>query len=335
MSPLRLSVLLPFKDAADTLQEAAESLLEQTEPRWELIAVDDGSTDHSREILQKLNDPRIHVLANQGSGIVDALNTGIPRCQAPWIARMDADDRCHPERFEAQLLHGENHPDLSVIGCLVTAFPTQETTGGMRHYLDWLNSLVNPDEIGREIFVESPIAHPSATLRADALRALGGYRGGDFPEDYDLWLRFHGAGHRLGKVNRPLLDWREGAHRLSRKDPRYRPDAFRRLKAQALARDWLQERREVQIWGAGPDGKKWRKALAEEGIDVVRFLDIDPRKIGGRIGNQVPVLDASEVDRYRGLPLLGAVGVKGARAEIRAILNALGWVEGTDHVFVQ
>jgi NADH/NAD ratio-sensing transcriptional regulator Rex len=102
-----------------------------------------------------------------------------------------------------------------------------------------------------------------------------------------------------------------------------------------LTRDWLGERREVQIWGAGPDGKKWRHALLKEGVRVVRFFDIDPRKIGGKVGDEVPVLDAQTVAEHRGIPLLGAVGVKGARAEIQTALNALGWVEGEDHFFVQ
>ncbi len=331
-----VSVVMPVFNAAPTLDEAIASVVAQTLADFELLAVDDGSTDGSVERLRAVasTDARVRVLARPHQGIVGALNGGIAAATAPYVARMDADDVCLPRRLREQVAWLDAHPDLAGVGCRVECFPPDAVTDGMRHYLAWLNGLVDPDAIAREIFVESPLAHPSVMLRRDVLAAVGGYRDGPFPEDYDLWLRLHAAGHRLGKVPEVLLGWRERGGRLTRTDPRYSADAFRRLKLSHLDA-FLRGRREVQICGAGPDAKAWGRLLAEAGIPVLRHFDVDPRKIGGRVAGRVPVLDWRLAAAHRDVPMLCAVGVKGRRPVIRLELDALGFREGVDYLFVQ
>lgn len=333
----RVSVLMPVRDAAPTLGAAMDSVRAQTLRDWELVAVDDGSTDGSLALLRDAarDDPRIRVLALPHGGIVAALNAGLAQVRAPLVARMDADDLCLPERLEAQVALLDARPDLGLVGCLIECFPADTVTDGMRHYESWLNSLVDPDHIARERLVESPLVHPSVVVRRAALEAVGAWREGPFPEDYDLWLRLLEAGVRMAKVPRVLLRWRDGEGRLTRTDPRYGRDAFMRLKSAHLARTFLAGRSAVQIWGAGPDGKRWRPMLAEAGVEVVRFFDIDPRKIGGRVGRQVPVLSWERVGEHRDTPLIAAVGAKGARAQIRAALLGARFHEGADYLFVQ
>jgi GT2 family glycosyltransferase len=222
-----------------------------------------------------------------------------------------------------------------VIGTGIAMFPADRVTAGMRHYEAWQNACISPEAIDREMYVESPLVHPSVMYRREMVLAAGGYRDADFPEDYDLWLRLHRSGIRMGKVPDVLVRWREGERRLTRTDPRYGRDAFPRLKAHHLARGWLAGRPEVQIWGAGPDGRRFRRALAAEGIRVARFLDIDPRKVGRVLGGGAPVVDAARVAEHRDLPLLVAVGVKGARALIRERLDAEGFRETIDYRCVQ
>lgn len=336
MDAPRVTVLMPVFDADATLDDAIESVRAQTLPAWELVAVDDGSTDGSLERLRDhaARDGRVRVVAAGRRGIVGALNAGLDAARAPWVARMDADDEMLPDRLAAQLALAEARPELGVVGCRVRAFPDGSVTDGMRHYLAWMDGVIEPADFVREMWVESPLAHPSVTFRRDVVRAAGGYRDGPFPEDYDLWLRLHGAGVAMAKVPRVLLRWREGPGRLSRRDPRYSQDAFRALKAAHLARR-LGDRREVRIWGAGPDGRRWRRALAAEGVRVACFYDIDPRKIGRVLGDGVPVLDARGAAEARDPLLLCAVGVKGARALIRAALDGAGMREGTDYLCVQ
>jgi glycosyltransferase involved in cell wall biosynthesis len=332
-----VSVLMPVRNAEATLEAALESVTAQTLGRWELVAIDDGSTDRSLEILSgaAARDPRIRLVARPPRGIVASLNEGLQLARAGLVARLDADDLCLPERLERQVAHAARHPDQVVIGCHVACFPRERVRPGMAHYEAWLNGLVEPLDIAREIFVESPLAHPSALMRREPVLALGGYRDGPFPEDYDLWLRVHASGHAIGKVPEVLVLWREGEGRLTRTDPRYSPLAFQRLKAEHLARGFLLGQARVQIWGAGRDGKTWRPALLAHGLEVARFYDVDPRKIGGRVGREVPVLAFSEIPRHRDEKLLCAVGVKGARAEMRAALVQMSLVEGADYLFVQ
>lgn len=335
MNDTLISVVLPFRDAAPTLAETLSSIAAQTHRNFELLAVDDHSADESATVARAFarQDPRVRLVETRGRGLVDALNTGVAEARGPWIARMDADDICHAERFARQLQLVESD-GLDVVGCAVSPYPGDDVTDGMAHYLDWVNGLVEHEQIAREMWVESPMVHPTVTLRTDVLRDVGGYRDGDFPEDYDLWLRLLLAGARFGKVDDALFHWRDQPTRLTRVDSRYSTDAFRRLKVEHLAASLLSAGK-CQIWGAGPDGKRWLPALEAKGVEVERFFDIDTRKIGGRVRSRVPVVSFRELDAHRGVPLLAAVGVKGARALIRAELSRLGWTEGLDWVAVQ
>jgi hypothetical protein len=195
--------------------------------------------------------------------------------------------------------------------------------------VEWLNALVDHPAIVRDLLVESPLAHPSVMMRADALRALGGYRDFDGPEDYDLWLRAHARGLRFGKDPAVLLDWRDGDARLTRRDPRYAPARFRALKLAALLAGPLRSAPPVVVWGAGPIGKAWARDLRAEGGTVAAFVEVDPRKIG-RVVHGAPVVPVAGATAVAGAVHLAAVGQRGARERIRAAAAALGLREGRD-----
>jgi hypothetical protein len=203
----------------------------------------------------------------------------------------------------------------------------------MRRYERWLNSLCTPEEVRNGLFVESPLVHPSVAMRADALRGLGGWRAFDGPEDYDLWLRALDAGLRFAKLPEALLGWRDGKMRLTRVDPRYAPARFLALKLDALARGPLAGARSVVVWGGGPVGKAWSRALRARGHGVAAFVEVDPRKIGGSL-HGAPVVAVEEASRLRGPLHLAAVGQRGARDRIRAAAARLGLEEERDLVAV-
>lgn len=330
-----VSVLLPCFNSAETLPEALESLERQTLEDFEVIAVDDGSSDGSLAVLRawEQRDRRLRIFTRPHLGIIQALNTGLQACQAPYVARMDADDRSHPRRLESQVRFLDDHPEVTVVSCLVRAFPHEEVRQGFGVYLEWVNSLVTCEEIGKQIFIESPLPHPSVTFRKDRVERAGGYQEHGWPEDYDLWLRLHLAGARFAKVPEVLLDWRERPARLTRTDSRYSLENFLRAKAHFLARGPLAGRQAVIIWGAGMMGRRLSKHLAREGACLAAFVDIDPHKIG-QTRRGLPVLAPEELPAFwrqcRQPALLAAVGARGARSLIRAHLEALGLLEGRD-----
>ncbi len=326
---------MPCRDAAETLEEALGSILSQTFRDFEVVAVDDGSRDETPRLLQAWGrrDPRVRPLLRPRLGIVAALSEGLAACRAPLIARMDADDRAHRERLARQVAFLEAHPEVAVVGCLVEAFPPEEVREGFRIYLEWQNGLVTPEDIAREIFVESPLAHPSVMMRREWLARAGGYQEHGWPEDYDLFLRLHLAGARFAKVPEVLLWWRERPDRLTRADSRYSVENFLRAKAHYLARGPLTERDAVLIWGAGQMGRRLSKHLLRQGVPLVAFVDIDPAKIG-RTRRGKPIISLADLPdwwrRYRRPAVLAAVGSRGARALIREQLTAMGLVEAQD-----
>ena len=330
-----ISVLMPCHNAAATLQTALNSLYVQTLQNIEIIAVDDGSNDETAAILRRQAEiePRLRIICQPHQGIISALNTGLADCLAPYIARMDADDYSYPERLERQLDYLESHANIAVVGCLVEGFPSENLREGFRIYIDWQNSLISNGDICREIFVESPMAHPSTTMRKSWVDGAGGYQENGWPEDYDLWLRLYLDGGQFAKVPEKLFRWRERPDRLTRTDRRYSLENFLRAKAHYLARGPLAEREAVIIWGAGMMGRRLSKHLQLQGAPLAAFVDIDPAKIG-RTRRGLPILAPDALPEFLGRfsdPIvLAAVGARGARALIRQRLNEIGLEEGAD-----
>lgn len=345
-----VSVLLPCRDAGETLEACLESLWRQSFGEFEVVAVDDGSRDATPEILDREagRESRLRVVSTAGEGIVPALSRAADEARAPLLARMDADDLAHGRRLELQVARLEESPDLAACGTGVRFFPRRRLGSGMRRYEAWLNSMDSPDRIRRELFVECPVAHPSLMIRSEALRDAGGYREEGWPEDYDLILRLHGAGMRCGNVARRLHLWRLGPERLSMSSERYSPDAFRRCKVHHLLGGALPAGRPVAVWGAGAVGKAFGLELMRQGGRVDAWVDLDPGKIGEEI-HGAPVLSPegftwraeawpwSGRDSGPGDPapegrpyVLAAVGTPGARGEIREWLASAGLEELAD-----
>lgn len=329
----RASFLVPVFDREHTLPQALDSLVAQTVTDWECLVVDDGSTDASAQVAHDhaARDERFRVLRLPHAGIVPALNEGLRHCRAPWVARFDSDDVAEPRRLELQLPLLEADPRLAVVDGQVEFFG--DVAEGNRHYAAWVNSMVEPEDIDRELLVECPVVHPAATLRKEAVLAVGGYRDGDFPEDYDLWLRLHAAGWRLRKVPEVLVHMRDHPIRLTRTDERYRQQGFREVRRMWLSLTVLATPRRVLLWGAGKEGRAWLRWLVEDrGCEVPAVVDISPRRIGGLKLGRIPVIAPEQIPEVEADLGLVAVGARGARQLIREQLALLkpDWVEGRD-----
>lgn len=330
-----ISVLVPVHNAQSTLDQALGSIAAQSYPEWEMLVVDDGSTDDSLRLLRawERRDRRIRLISLPArQGIVEALNHALSEARGEFVARMDADDVSLPRRFERQLEFMTSRA-VDAVGCRVRYFPDDLVQEGARRYEGWLNQLCGPVQHSLALFVECPLAHPTLMIRTEALRRLGGYVDRGWPEDYDLLLRLWAAGGRVDKVPEELLLWREGALRSSRTLEMYAPDAFRRCKAHYLRSTYLKDKPAL-IFGAGPIGKAMARCVAETGAEVCGFVDLDPRRIGQTIhGKRVFPRQVGLALRGRAFGL-AAVGRPGAREELAGVIRDAGWVEGEDFVSV-
>lgn len=334
MNQPAVSILLPVRNEARFLPAALDSLLRQSLENWELVAINDGSSDQTGSLLDELasRDRRIRVWHRPPSGLVSTLNFGLQQCRGDLVARMDGDDIAHPERLLRQCDELANHPDIDLTACRVRHFPRPQLSDGMLDYERWQNQHLRHDEMIRDLFVEAPFAHPSVMYRRQVISRLGGYHDQDWAEDYDLWLRMAQAGCRFSRRPETLLFWRDRPERLTRTASNCAPAAFRSCKAHYLRKGFLAEHSAVTLWGAGSAGKAWRKTLAATGIRVNRWLEVDPRKLGQTI-HQAPVKAPHEfvagTDK-----ILVTVGSKGARQQIRDRCRKLGLIEGADYLCV-
>jgi GT2 family glycosyltransferase len=207
----RVSVVLPVYDGGSFLTEAVESILAQGFGDFELIAIDDGSRDASGDILDCFAraDARVRVVHQANAGIIAALNRGLALARGELIARMDADDIAHPERFARQVAFLDASPDVAVVGCAVTLIDE-----GGKPVRD-IGYPVAPEAVAEFLETGSALAHPSVMMRRAAVLAVGGYRPAyRHAEDYDLWLRM-AERYRLANLPDCLLRYRHHQAKLS------------------------------------------------------------------------------------------------------------------------
>lgn len=200
-----ISAVLPVYNCEAYVREAVESILAQTFTDFELIIINDGSTDGSGAILRELatRDARIVLVERVNGGLVSALNDGVGRARGELIARMDADDVAMPERFALQHARMEAEPRLGLLGSFIRIM---DKTGRI---IRQGNYPVTPAETARFLEHGCPVAHPTVMMRREAVVKAGGYRKlFSHCEDYDLWLRISELGYGIANLPQPLLNYR-------------------------------------------------------------------------------------------------------------------------------
>ena len=183
----QLSVVMPVYNCARFIEAAVASILCQTHADFELLIVDDGSTDGTTGILRGLaaNDARIRLIEQENCGIVASLNRMISLACGEFMARMDGDDISLPDRFARQIAHLSAHPQIGAVGTQYVEIDGADvvTDPAIRHP-------VGPAAVRAGMMIEQPFSNPTVMFRAAALRAAGGYREAfRYCEDYDLFLR--------------------------------------------------------------------------------------------------------------------------------------------------
>lgn len=201
-----LSVVLPAYNAEAYLEPALRSVLEQSFRDFELIVIDDGSTDRTGELLGNFDDRRLQVIRHElNAGLIAGLNEGIEASRGRYIARMDADDICEPTRFQRQIDCLETHPEIGVLGTAIRVIDDQGRPGAA------FVMPVTPTDVEWAIPMLCPLAHPSVMMRTEFVKRAEGYSPAALhAEDYDLWCRLSRL-TQIANLREPLVSVRKHA----------------------------------------------------------------------------------------------------------------------------
>jgi glycosyltransferase involved in cell wall biosynthesis len=254
---------------------------------------------------------------------VNALNQGLEESTSELIARMDSDDEMHPARLLEQVSFLDNRDDIGLVATMVKHVPSGDhDTRGHQNYVNWTNTIISSRDISTNRFIESPFAHPSVMFRKELISRYGGYQNGDFPEDYELWLRLLRNNVKMEKINKVFLKWRDHENRLSRNDTRYSLKAFQQLKARYL-KYWIHSNisplKPIHAWGAGKHARKQLHHLRECGIEIKNIYDVDSKKINST-RNDYSVIHYKDVPPPGVCFILVLVGGNKARKEVNDFL---------------
>ena len=337
----KVSILLPYRNSEKTIHQCLKSIKNQDFHDWEALLVNDCSCDLSFEIVNSLSqkDPRIRSLQAERPCFVTALNYGISKARSKIIVRMDSDDLMHRNRLSIHFEYLKRNPEIGLVSSKVKHISNAKSnfnSQGYAEYVKWTNQILSHQQILLNQFRESPFAHPSVTYRKILIEKYGGYRNGNFPEDYELWLRWLSKGVKMEKVNQILVDWFDSKERMSRTSPRYSKDAFQKIKSIYL-RTWIKQTfgdsKKITAWGCGKVAKKQATYLFENGINITSFYEVDFKKIGHDFLN-APILPIDAISGDRDELILVLSGARSAYQKIYNFLSARKLQNGRDFLFI-
>ncbi|SFD03301.1 glycosyltransferase family 2 protein [Algibacter pectinivorans] len=333
MQNLLVSILIPFKNTQEFIGDCIQSIINQTYTNWELIIIDDNSTDTSFTMVKAFakKDSRIKLFKNSGSGIIDALQLAFSKSEGDLITRMDSDDIMRPNKLEVMAASLMHHGKGNLAVGLVHYFAEEGIKAGYKSYEIWLNALTKKGTNYSEIYKECVIPSPCWMLYRDDFIACDAFNPNRYPEDYDLAFRFYKHGFTCIPCNTILHDWRDYSHRTSRTNEHYAENHFIPLKLDYfLELDYIPEKT-LFVWGAGNKGKFIAKTLIEKQIDFEWICD-NPKKIGKDIYGKIlrPFKDLESVKHPQSII---TVANKEAQQDIRNYLNALKLKSVEDYVF--
>ncbi|MGB1217763.1 MAG: glycosyltransferase family 2 protein [Saprospiraceae bacterium] len=316
-----VSIIMPVRNTEKYLEKCLNSILEQTYSAWELVAIDDDSTDTSLNILLAYaqKDSRIKVLKNKGKGIIHALRLAYTNASGNWITRMDSDDKMSPRKLESMLLALEQNPSHKIAVGLVEYF-SEETLGkGYERYGEWLNTLNRNGNHYSEIYRECVIPSPCWMMHKNDFETCDALRPDTYPEDYDLCFRMYKNGMRVIPVLEILHFWRDYPQRTSRNDPNYADNRFSDLKMNYFLELDYDKNKKLILWGAGKKGKHYAQKLKQKNIDF-HWICENQNKIGHDIYGTI-LENTSIISEVENLQIIIAISSPDDQIKIRETLE--------------
>lgn len=329
----KISILMPVYNTAPYLHACLDSICKQTYKNWELIAIDDHSTDDSRRILEEYagEDPRIHWYSNDKKGIIPALQLAYRKSQGRMIHRMDSDDIMSSDKLKSlHELLSINDYGVVATGKVEYFSTDHEIQRGFQDYANWINQHIEADSIFKDIFMECPIASPAWLMYRQDIEAIGGVAGNQYPEDYDLVFRMYIHGLVIRGCNKVIHYWRDWSDRASRSQKVYADQLFFDLKIGYFFRHKHKTNSSLVIWGAGRKGKKLFRKI-QKSCESVDWVTDNPKKIGQEIYGTI--LQDPQDSIHSTSQVIIAVSDPIAKNDIRHRLESYGKVNNEDMFF--
>lgn len=299
------------------MKACIESIINQTHSNFELLAVDDHSTDNSYDIVSKFaeTDSRIQVFKNPGNGILQGLQFIYSKCSGHYITRMDSDDLMPKIKLEElkSIIDNSSHKTVAT-GHVKYFCDEHEVYDGFIRYQNWLNDLSNHSTHFENIYTECPVASPCWMMLKAEYDAIGGYDIHTYPEDYDLFYRWYEAGYAINASKKILHLWRDHSTRASRTDPNYLDQCFFHIKLKYFKKLHYRADNSIVVWGAGPKGKKLIRELQSQGFSP-RWICDNPNKIGQDIYG-IKLENISVLTQFKDPVILLAVSQKNSLESI-------------------
>jgi len=329
----KISLIMPFFQAGDFIREAILSLMDQDFGDWELIAVDDQSSDHGRMVVEELaaEDHRIRLFINKEKGIIPALILGLRKAKGEYVGRFDADDLLPPDRLRLMLNLLQGSAAKTIVTGLVQYFSDRPISTGYAKYQDWLNELNLNGQTWTDIYRECVIASPNWLMRREELMNIGGFDGLEYPEDYDWCFRCYQHNFEVLCLSSTTLLWREHPLRTSRNSEHYQQEAFFSLKLQRFIE--LEEFEELVLWGSGRKARITAALLKEKGIRF-RWMDLEPHRYPkGILG--ITIEDYRKLESRSGIKvLIGVYPNPAERKDLEAFLISRHLKLGSDYWYL-
>lgn len=328
-----VSILMPVKNTAAYLDACLDSIVQQKYQHWELIAVNDHSTDHSLAILEQYakHEERITVLENQETGIITALRVAYGRSQGLLITRMDSDDLMSPNKIEHLVCNLLAKGNGYLATGLVNYFSDGELGAGYQRYALWLNKLSRSGQNFQELYKECVIPSPCWMVYRSDLDAAKAFAPNRYPEDYDLCFRFYEQKLICIPTNEIVHHWRDSKERTSRHDPNYADNNFLEIKLHYFLKLDYDHKRPLVLWGAGKKGKFIAQAFVKQTVQFTWICNND-NKIGKDI-YQKRLYPIEYIKTLSQPQIIVAIAQPDAQTTIKQFLKKQALKEMTDFFF--
>lgn len=326
---------MPAKNSGKFIFRTINSIIDQSYKNWELLIINDGSSDNTVEIVKKFQEKesRIKLYDNEEDpGIIPALRTAFRKSRGELITRMDSDDLMTKNKLHSMSSLLDEVGNGYVVTGAVKCFSDTGIEEGYIKYEKWLNTLILKERCYDEIFKECTIQSSSWMIHRDDLIKARKFDPEIYPEDYDLCFRFYKTGLKVRSVKQVIHYWRDHSGRVSRNDDRYKDQQFFDLKLKYFFELEYDRSKRLVVIGAGKKGKKLVKKILNSYQKSLIWISNNPRKTGKKIYG-VKIEDQNILNSLKNMQIISAVSAIYDIKEIKELFIDMDLKKNKDFYF--